>query len=750
VPKTKVRRITQFVLLALGSYYVAPAFADDPVPQQPVDLGTIGTAGGAGKTSDVFVGKGTASAFAPTQANLTTTEPQSIISRAFIEDSVAPTGNFNTIVSIAPSVVTVPAPNGPGLGDTTSSLRGFQDGFYNVTWDGIPFGDTNNPTHHSTAYFPAAIIGGVVIERGPGNASNLGQSTFGGSINLLSKTPSATPSTTVYGSVGTWNTNLEGAAYESGRMVNGGDATLQLFYQHLQSDGYLTYNTIRSDNFSAKYQRPFGDSTLVTLFGTFVDVKTQLPDSAPGATLAQVALFGKNYSLNNDPADQGYWGYNRVHKQTDMEYFRAQTDWGSGWQSDNNLYTYAYDNRTIAGADGSGYLGTGVPVAVGSQTNTGKFYGIALKSGVPGYDKLNEYRVVGDILKVTDQTAYGLLRFGIWTDWAETHRHNWGLDVSTLTVTGDETTKGLKSNQNSSWFQYQPFVEFEWAAGPGWTVTPGLKYVNFDRKVDAIFNQGSKVPADYSEDFTATLPFLTINKRWNEFSSSYFQFAKGMSVPSLGDLQVPTPANTVQPQYTTNYQLGYVFKSEKLVWDADVYVIDFNNMEGNNVINGQTYFFNAGGAQYKGVEGEVTYVVGSGFAVFANASINDAKYNNNTPGGLTGDVPLVPDSTYAAGVLYNEGPLRASLIYKQVGKQYAVAGQPSQYLIPSYGNLDLNATYTWKIPNSWLKTLSVQGSVFNVANTQKVTLITPGSTVLQDLYEYQPPRSYMLTVRGVF
>ncbi|MBI3727272.1 MAG: hypothetical protein HY254_02940 [Burkholderiales bacterium] len=32
------------------------------------------------------------------------------------------------------------------------------------------FGDTNNPTHHSTSYFPARIIGGMVIERGPGNA----------------------------------------------------------------------------------------------------------------------------------------------------------------------------------------------------------------------------------------------------------------------------------------------------------------------------------------------------------------------------------------------------------------------------------------------------------------------------------------------------------------------------------------------------------------------------------------------------
>ena len=65
--------------------------------------------------------------------------------------------------------------NGPGLGETKLTMRGLPDGQFNITWDGIPFGDTNGPTHHSTAYFPASVIGRVEVERGPGNASNLGQ-----------------------------------------------------------------------------------------------------------------------------------------------------------------------------------------------------------------------------------------------------------------------------------------------------------------------------------------------------------------------------------------------------------------------------------------------------------------------------------------------------------------------------------------------------------------------------------------------
>ena len=55
------------------------------------------------------------------------------------------------------------------LGETKAVIRGFQDGEYNVTYDSIPFADTNNPTHHSTAFFPSNTIETVVVDRGPGN-----------------------------------------------------------------------------------------------------------------------------------------------------------------------------------------------------------------------------------------------------------------------------------------------------------------------------------------------------------------------------------------------------------------------------------------------------------------------------------------------------------------------------------------------------------------------------------------------------
>lgn len=83
---------------------------------------------------------------APVRSSLQATQPQSIITATFIEQAVTPLADFNAVARIAPSVGAGLSANGPGLGESKMLLRGFQDGGYNVTYDGIPFGDTNNPT----------------------------------------------------------------------------------------------------------------------------------------------------------------------------------------------------------------------------------------------------------------------------------------------------------------------------------------------------------------------------------------------------------------------------------------------------------------------------------------------------------------------------------------------------------------------------------------------------------------------------
>ncbi|MDB5470476.1 MAG: TonB-dependent receptor, partial [Caulobacter sp.] len=85
----------------------------------------------------VVTGAAGATAAAPTKASLEATEPQSIIDRKAIDQFIPATADYTQIVNLAPSLSGT-SNNGPGLGESKTTLRGFQDGQYNITYDGIP------------------------------------------------------------------------------------------------------------------------------------------------------------------------------------------------------------------------------------------------------------------------------------------------------------------------------------------------------------------------------------------------------------------------------------------------------------------------------------------------------------------------------------------------------------------------------------------------------------------------------------
>src|ERR1700722_9828199 len=177
---------------------------------------------------------------APSQGSLVATQPQSIVGRDFIQLNDAPAANYTDIIKLTPSVWAVD-PNGPGLMETQGvSIRGFQDGQFNVTFDGIPWGDSNDFTHHSTSYFMAQDIGNVVVDRGPGNAATLGDATFGGTVYVQSADPKREMGFTTLLSFGSFNTYLEGVRFDTGEVSQWGGLRAFISIKHISSDGYLT------------------------------------------------------------------------------------------------------------------------------------------------------------------------------------------------------------------------------------------------------------------------------------------------------------------------------------------------------------------------------------------------------------------------------------------------------------------------------------------------------------------------------
>jgi len=764
----RLNTLSRVLSLAFISLATMPLAFAQSTPT-PTDLGTIGASTAAGAYRPDESKKGTASALAPTQASLLATQPQSIITREFIDLSVAPTAEYSRLVNIAPSL-SGDSSNGPGLSETKTTLRGFKDGEYNVTFDGIPWGDINGPSHHSTSFFPAAIIGGAVVDRGPGKASDMGYATFGGSINLFSKKASEQQAASVFGTFGTWNTALEGFSYESGRLANYGDATVQLNYQHMTSDGYLSSSPVVSNNYTVKIERPVGDSSLLTAFASFNDNIYYSPDVAV-RTLAQVALYGKNFLNNNDPKSMNYYGFNKATKATDFDYLRLQSDLGGGWSTDNNLYTYAYNNVSLS-TDVANWDGTGTdPRVTNSLTRT------KIAGDIPGYEKLMQYRIVGDIFKATKKMASGVARTGVWLEHSSAHRYTYDLDMTTglynrkesvvnaSTLPGtDRPVDSVSYDENSTIQTVEPFVEYEWAVSPNTSVTPGLKYVSINRSANSPVGATTRIiDAVASKDYKSALPFLTVNHQINGGMSVYAQYAKGYVIPSLSTFYIADAShNSTEPQTSTNYQMGLVSKSDAMTWDVDAYRIDFNNkMVSNGLAGAAAAFVNIGGATYQGAEAQMAYVVGGGFSAYANGSLNQATASDTGK-----QIAGAPEMTAALGALYNRDAWSGSLIYKQTGKvrqvAYAAPAAPTPttlataeanydyYQTPAYGSLDFGAAYVVKNPGTFAKSLKLQLNVFNLLNDQSVTAIGAGKTRLLDTYTYQAPRSIQVSLKADF
>ena len=123
--------------LVLGTLSTV-AHADTAAGTESSETPTSGIAEG----SDIVVTATRPNEIAPATSSLEARQPQSIVSRSLIEDSLPATADFNQIALITPSVSNFGGNNGIGLGESKAQIRGFQDGEYNITYDGIPFGDT--------------------------------------------------------------------------------------------------------------------------------------------------------------------------------------------------------------------------------------------------------------------------------------------------------------------------------------------------------------------------------------------------------------------------------------------------------------------------------------------------------------------------------------------------------------------------------------------------------------------------------
>ncbi len=747
----------------------APALAQTaPVGDAPVnlDLGSVLSSGsGSTNPASLMNTPGTAPYESPSVAPLNSSQPTSVVTKHTIDTLLTATQSWADIARLTPSVNNI-NPNGPGLMETTGpTIRGFQNGQYNVTYDGIPIGDSNDFTQHSTSFFTNSEIGEEVIDRGPGTGETVGDATFGGTVSIRTINPAPTATATANGSYGSYATSDAGLRLDTGAITAANGTTAVFNGEHIQSNGALQNATQQRSKFFGKVAIPVSSNTTVTLLADY----NQLYQNPPlGASDMNMGIYGTNYAYNNDPNSQGYYRYNNDHITTDMEYADILSNLGNDFHYDGKIYTYAYYHHDLNGDDPSttGVIPNEVVLTPGGPS----------QPGVPGETFENDYRSVGTIQRLEKDFAWGDIKTGLWFDHQVNTRfvqevsltNGNAVNYSPASANGCDGTVGSNCTeqlpgydnalgtivrlQHNQLYTFQPYGQVDWQPIEALTLTAGVKWAYFRRALDAQVQQSTEQVTGYTKNWQKLLPSVEAKYAFTPNFSGYLQGAEGFLAPNLNTFYTQAiSVQSVQPESTINFQGGVAYQDAHWALGGDLYTIHFQNFinskdESIN-LNGSPItakvFYNDGGVIYRGVEGEAAYAFGNGVSLFGNAGYNEAF---QTAGQVT--IAGAPQGTANFGLIYNANGIYGSIVDQWTGGEYSgntgignEANSPAGGKSPGgwynpYNLVNLTAAYTFNHDRPGKIPLQVKLNLYNVTN-QKQIIFDNGTDAANNLLYFR-------------
>jgi iron complex outermembrane receptor protein len=744
---------------------------------------------------------------APMDGLLEARSARTEVTPIFIQNFTSPMADFGELVEMAPGTFSL-STNGIGLGQDKTYFRGFPDGDYDIDFDGVPFYDTNTPTHHTWAFFPDPWTGSVDFDRSPGTASTIGPTPFGGSIHLLSPDMSNAP--VIQGSVsyGSFNTELYDLTVDSGAF-GGKKSNFLVDVQHMQSKGYESDNFQNRNAGMLKYVYKFSENNVLTGFSGVVWLDANTPNNNP--TRAQISTYGYNFLNTSDfnsaeivpagsttavpgtcvsqanclfPLNYKFYTY---HVPTDFEYLDWSKQWAHGWQTDFKPYTLSYYNAQYY--DNPAINSDGLTFGTTAKT--------APVSAFSAVDKLNSYRKYGETATVSQVSKYGIFRTGLWYEWANTNRYQ---------IPSDPLNRvdALLPNFHERFYtnSYQPFAEYEYHVTQRLTVTAGFKYSYFNQNLTQDQDNGKTVgclggtlstgptvtkanvvciggapSTNHSAGYSSYLPSFDANYHFLTNWSVYGQFGEGTIIPPSGvfDVAGGNVLTTPKPTAVWTYQAGTVLKLKQVTLNADMYFSRFQNTftaipDSNNT--SEFDYVTSGDSVTKGVEAEANVYITHGLSFYVNGTAGKARYVSPTVINSKGaSIPNVnyglwvantPSNTEAFGLTYQQKHFDFGIFDKRVGAMWndlsLASGAVANQVIPinSFNTTNVYLNFVLRNSSRWSQT-KFRFSVNNVLNSRGIVgdqqaanakaVYAPGAA---DLLTLLPGRSLTLTISPAF
>lgn len=671
------------------------------------------------------------------------------------------------LLNMTPSVV-VTSDAGTGIGYTGIRIRGSDATRVNVTLNGVP---VNDAEAHGVYWVDlpdlASSIDNIQIQRGVGTSTN-GAGAFGGSVNIQTQKFSAAPYGSISSSFGSFNTWKNTVGFGTGLINNKSDTSRAGFsfdgrLSKITSDGYIdrAASDLKSLYLSGGY---FGSrSSLRFIIMSGKEKTYQAWYGVPQDSLKTNRTF--------NPAGIYYDANGKIN------YYDNQTD---NYRQDYYQLIYSKElrnnwdlNLTAHYTKGKGYYEEYKPADDYYGEGALSFYG--LPDVIIGSDTITTTNLIRR--KWLDNDFYGLtwsanknakrwrlILGGALNQYAGDHFNEiiWAqnLPANILTTPYEyESSDALKTDMNifgkliyDASARLHLFGDLQLRA-------VGYRFPGFTDSLEA--RQQQVVVSFFNPKAGVTYDF-------NNRNSVYASVSLGGKEPVRDDYVNSTPSSRPKPEYMSDVEAGYKYKSNKTSAGINFYFMNYNDQlaltgQVNDV--GEYTRKNISESYRAGVEAEAAFLFSEKFNAAFNVTLSSNKINSHSEfideydstGNYSGqqkndfgktDIAFSPSMISA--FMLNYSPVKnftASLQSKYVGEQFLDNTSNENKKLDSYFVNDFRLK--WNVTTKLFKEFSLTLLVNNVldevyeSNGYTYGYVSARETVSENLLYPQAGRNFL-------
>jgi len=526
-------------------------------------------------------------------------------------------------------------------------VRGFNQNQLGFTLDGVPLGDMSYGNHnglHISRAIMSENIGQVELSQGSGSLGTASTSNLGGSLVFLSADPDSEFGLDVNASVGSDSAQRVFVRVDSGELGELG-TKLRLSVADQTTEKWKGSGDQEQQYANLKIVQPIGEATLTGYYSYSDRAEIDYQDMS----LEQIERLGYDW-------DNFYPDYAQA----------IATAQGTFSGAVNNLDD-AYWNASGLREDKLGYVGANVPFSdtvelnakVYTHTNEGQgLWGtpyVATPGGAPLSIRTTEYEidrqgVIADVIVDLDNHE---ISAGLWYETNDFTQARRFYGEPLLTAPTRDFTE-FQSNPFFTQWEYdfttdtlQFHAQDAWQLSDAMRLEFGFKSMQVDVEAETVVgaNKTGKVKTD--EAFLPQIGMVyTINDQHEVFGGvarnarALIGSATGTSPFSATQAAFEEIKDTIEPETSTSFELGWRFRSDSLEGVVTAYYVEFEDrllaiQQGSAIIGAFNALANVGTVETKGLEAGLNWQINDWLYWYNSASFNDSVYKDDFLNGTT-------------------------------------------------------------------------------------------------------------------